>query len=121
MDFYQYIAENNPVVVKAICNKYGYKLPKGGVGNGDTLKHIVSNEGENALKDVCYFHPDKDLILEVCSMEVPVQNSRNFYGADGSQPTTETQSLTAQLSEKQVTLGIVGAVIILGLAIVMKK
>jgi hypothetical protein len=121
MDFYQYIAENNPVVVKAICNKYGYKLPKGGVGNGDTLKHIVSEEGESALKDVCYFHPDKDLILEVCSTEVPMEKTRSFYGVDGSQPNTETQNLTAQLSEKQVTLGIVGAVIILGLAIVMRK
>ena len=40
---------------------------------------------------------------------------------DASQPNTETQTLTAQLSEKQVTLGIVGAVIILGLAIVIMQ
>ena len=50
-----------------------------------------------------------------------MEKTRSFYGVDASQPNAETQTLTAQLSEKQVTLGIVGAVIILGLAIVMRK
>lgn len=80
MTIYEYIARNNPIGAKRTIESFGYKVvnPK---NMGDNLRMLVAQEGEPALKAIVDLHPDKDLILEICSNLS--SNQDNFIGADG--------------------------------------
>lgn len=77
---YQYVAQSNPAMAKALCHKYGYKITGVSDINGlaECLKQLVANEGETALKDVIKNHPDRELIIEVEELD-----RVNFAAADG--------------------------------------
>ena len=66
MDVYNYIAHTDPALAGQIINDLGYKVVNK-KNMGANLKNLVAQEGEPALKVILENHPDKDVILEVCS------------------------------------------------------
>ncbi len=82
MNMYNYIAQNNPTMAKAICHKYGYGLKscKNTADLGICLQQLVAREGDNALEDIVKHHPDRDIILE-CN-----EKDKGFVGCDASTP-----------------------------------
>lgn len=69
MTMYNYIAETNPSMAKAVCHKYGYGLSNCRTKKdlGVCLQQLVASEGESALNDIVLNHPDRDIILELNS------------------------------------------------------
>lgn len=88
---YQYIANSNPELSAALCNKYGYSC-----NNIDDVVgafyDITNRYGEQALKEITDLHPDKELVLELHSKPLgncakcPALNrmlETTFTGANG--------------------------------------
>ncbi len=71
MNIYNYVAHNDPIVAKAICTKFGYRVSnvKSKDDLGECLRQVVASEGEPALKEIVKNHPDKEIILEYFSNE----------------------------------------------------
>lgn len=79
MNVYQYISQTNPYVAKAICHNFGYKLSNVNDNKdlGVCLEQVVSNEGEDALRQIMANHPDKDLLLELFAKQEYVNMTGN--------------------------------------------
>lgn len=60
---YDYIAQNDPMTAKMICEHFGYSVSDPSI-MGDNLKTLVNEEGEEAIRVIMDNHPDKDFILE---------------------------------------------------------
>lgn len=148
MNLYTYVANNNPSMAKAICHKYGYKIT--GVQNkndlGKCLEQLVAKEGEPALKDIVYNHPDRDIIIEFneqdkkenslnhegmhyncprcgrtpqsCVCGSQYKNYVNYIGEDAnvSRPPTQNQNLVSQTNTF-----LLASAFLLGVAIISRK
>jgi hypothetical protein len=118
MNIYNYVAHNNPIVAKAICTKFGYRVSNVNSKDdlGECLRQVVASEGEPALKEIVKNHPDKEIILEYfsndqfaamdgtggnykttnecsCQKKCECQKRETYANADGS---NQSKSLTAQ-------------------------
>lgn len=62
---FDYIVSHNAGKAKAFVNKYGFQPSKNANQLVGQMKSIVSNYGEETLKDLAKIHPDKDLILSI--------------------------------------------------------
>ncbi len=70
----RYMAESDPRAVNRLASKYGYFPASTEEGREGLLIHGIQEEGEDFLKDMAMFHPDKDMIL----------SAHNFIGEDMS-------------------------------------
>lgn len=77
MRMYEYVAMSNPRGAKALIESFGYRVVNPRT-MGQNLRMLVSQEGEEALREIAKMHPDKDLILEVCG-----SGKESFMGVDG--------------------------------------
>jgi hypothetical protein len=125
MNVYHYIAENNPDAAYDLCKKYGYFQINSLDELGNTLQHIVANDGEKSLKEVMALHPDKDILIEIFDKKkaeetpvvvtpAPMANAdgcgcNTKSGADGTTTPTSTVNKT--------DLYILGGAIIVSMAI----
>lgn len=66
MNVYEIIAKNNPKVAEQIIDSFGYEI-KDNRNLGKSLKELVANEGEPAFRKIMYYHPDREVILELFS------------------------------------------------------
>lgn len=60
---YDYVATNNPQGAKQICEAFGYRVTNSR-NMSQNLKTLVNNEGEEAIRMIMDYHPDKDIILD---------------------------------------------------------
>ncbi len=128
---YDYIANQNPMGVKQICEDYGYTITNPRTMRRN-LKDLVNNEGEKALKSVMEIHPDKEIILEYFGAKEPKKKNcgcnekRNeerrldrieaYFNASGNQKTTEAQTLATNTN----TI-IFASALVLAVAIIFKN
>lgn len=66
MNVYEIIAQNNPQVAQQIIESFGYEI-KDNRNLGKSLSELVAEVGEPALKKIMYYHPDREVILELFS------------------------------------------------------
>lgn len=143
MSIYEYIAETNPDAAEALCNKYGWTLQnmQSAQDLANCLHNLVAEEGEPAIVDLAGIHPDKDLIIEVYT-------GQNAVIADGAAAGGKTHGCgcasckgksDASAVEKMISatqgnaqgssanpflhqsnLMIIGGIVLIGLALVLK-
>jgi hypothetical protein len=127
---YDYIATSDPIACKQLCESYGYTVTNPQVMS-QNLKHLVNNEGENALKSLMDIHPDKDIILDFfgtkeekksecgCQKHNQRQNDfrmESYYNANGNAESSEAKSLASNTN----TI-IFASALFLAVAIIFKR
>lgn len=63
---YEYVAINNPQGALALLNSYGLRI-RDQRNLGASLRKLVAQEGEPALRKIAELHPDKELLMDVYS------------------------------------------------------
>ena len=63
---YEYVAYNNPQGALALLNSYGLRI-RDQRNLGASLRKLVAQEGEPALRKIAELHPDKELLMDVYS------------------------------------------------------
>lgn len=117
---YQYVASHDPFTSKAICNKFGYDISQAQTESDVAagLQEVVAAHGNDALAAVVDIHPDKDLILEVAGAKTtPVDASCDCNKKVADKYVQDASSAVNPIHLSGNTF-IIGAVVILGLAIV---
>jgi hypothetical protein len=100
MSVYQYVADNDPRGAEMIINSFGYEVTDRR-NLGESLKELVSQVGEPALRKVMEYHPDKEIILELnepekktecgCGYCMRARTPDNYMNASGSETPKETK------------------------------
>lgn len=132
-DIFEYVAVNNPIGAKAIINKYGFAYQ--GVQNeidlGDVLRAMVAEVGMSAFKDVLAIHPDREVIVEDSAPssvpEIPQSGcncgggcSKKQNGKSVAEGYLSDIQQSTGISMQQGNLFLIGAALILAVAIVSK-
>jgi hypothetical protein len=63
---YEYVAYNNPQGALNLLNSYGLRI-RDQRNLGASLRKLVAQEGEPALRKIAELHPDKELLMDVYS------------------------------------------------------
>jgi len=63
---YEYVALNNPQGALNLLNSYGLRI-RDQRNLGASLRKLVAQEGEPALRKIAELHPDKELLIDVYS------------------------------------------------------
>jgi hypothetical protein len=132
MDVYKYIAENPKSQQKAInlCYDYGMQ-PQNDMHLADCLCDIVSNEGEQGLKEVMKLHPDRDIIVNYYKVPISEDSQRvanmltyKYVTGDmadkGTTPPNNTNIITDN-TQLQTNIIIFAAAVLIGFAIISKN
>jgi hypothetical protein len=139
VDIYQYIAETRPQQAAAVINQFGFELQ--GVNNPDDLanclENLVAEDGEPALLALAQIHPDRELIIESLNKPTSIVpggsnsagsngncNCPNCRGGNGSGTIDRLMSgfsSAAQSLPHQGNLLIIGGILVIGLALVLKS
>jgi len=100
MSVYQYVADNDPRGAEMIINSFGYEVTDRR-NLGQSLRELVSQVGEPALKKVMEYHPDRDIILELnvtekssecgCGSCKRAKNQEHYMNASGSETPKDTK------------------------------
>lgn len=126
MDVYKYVAESNPTVAKGIIESFGYEH----ANTSDMgLSQLVSNVGEPALKKVMENHPDKDILVEMFSVEQPAKcgcgcgakKQEVFLNANGGEPVRERDNSSNGMIAQQTNAMILVSALFIFTALIMKK
>jgi len=98
MSVYQYVADNDPRGAEIIITSFGYEVTDRR-NLGQSLKELVSQVGEPALKKVMEYHPDRDIILEFnadnknsecgCGNCARTRTQESFMNASGNETPKE--------------------------------
>jgi hypothetical protein len=96
IDFYHYIAANNPAGAKAAMEAGGYHVKvRSYEGMVADLKEFVRLEGEKGLMALAAIHPDRELILSASPQKM---------GADGFTENNKASNIAPVSSPQPVTL-----------------
>jgi hypothetical protein len=126
MTVYQYTALKNPRGAADVVYHYGLKPERNPKVLADQLAHCVRKNGNEALEQVASIHPDLPLFQKQLDgfkekyKKESMSNAcgcSNFSNANG-EPTTSTP--TNDTENRKETL-IIGGIIVLALALIMKK
>ena len=128
--FYEYLATNVPADAHFTINKYGsYRQARSPQELEYQLKNFVKQYGENGLNALAEIHPDKQLMELNCS--TCKDKSSNYNGKEHLQemPQKFDNATGSGASEdvkryEQIKLSqalIFGGMVLIGVAIIMKK
>ena len=92
MDFFDYIASNDPAAAADVIQSYGYDIQNQNLG--ECCRELVEKEGESGLRSLASIHPDRDLIVKYFGES----ETHNFCGADGS---LSSEAVAVSIKEKQ--------------------
>ena len=101
MSVYQYVADSDPRGAELIITSFGYEVTDRR-NLGQSLRELVSQVGEPALKKVMEYHPDRDIILELNPSEKKSEcgcgkcnknanHHEHYMNASGSETPKETK------------------------------
>ena len=137
MTLYEYVAFKNPNGAKDIINGYGKKAIRHPRLLARQLAGTVNAYGEEALQKIAAIHPDKELIAEYLEATTAVKpkdcecdKKNDFLNANGQEikktveQIAQKQEMAAHKTEpksEKTELLILGAVTIIGLALILKK
>jgi len=127
---YDYVAIKNPQGAKQICEAFGYRVTNSR-DMSQNLKTLVNNEGEEAIKMIMDFHPDKEIILDyfgtpkteqkTTSCGCPTKDNtartiEQFLNVNGRQENSEARALATNTN----TI-IFASALVLAVAIIFKN
>lgn len=134
MTIFEYMASANPNGAKNVINSFGKKANRNPVILAKQLAMCVNKHGQSALYQIALNHPDKALITECNMRENEKFEKSPMSNAEGQ----EVKKLIEDLTDKGSTappappyvhpkksesteLFIIGAVAIVGLALILNK
>ena len=130
MNIYQYTAYNNPLGAKKIINHYGQQAIKRPDILARQLASCVVENGKEALMFVCEMHPDYKLITDYTEYKAKqdaekLKANNPFASAEGEELLSAVKNIKSEKpvsskSEKTELL-IIGGVVVVALALIMKK
>jgi hypothetical protein len=141
MTIFEYVALNNPNGAKNVVNKFGHKAIRRPDMLARQLADTVNRHGKQAMYEIASVHPDLDLITHFNEFNAEKEGKSScgckdkkedslFSSAEGqaikkavediSRKQEVAESGKKEKSEKSELL-IIGAVAVIGLALVMKK
>lgn len=150
MTIYEYVALKNPIGAKTVLNSFGEKAVRRPDILAKQLANSVNKYGKEALYRIASVHPDLRLVTEYnkqsialeevakgegkekpCGCEKEKEKESLFSSAEGQEIKKAVEDLSLktntlantpkeQKSDK-TELMIIGAVVLVGLALVMKK
>lgn len=77
VDFYDYIASENPFEARSLIESFGYQMQSRDIAA--SLRTLVNNEGEPALNKIMQMHPDREYLQNMGKLE-----NKNMLNASGS-------------------------------------
>jgi len=115
MDFFDYIADNDPEGVAAIIQSYGYQCQNvfGPQDLADCARFLVNDEGEDALRKLMSIHPDKEIIAQYSNFD---GDSATIVKASCSTP----KPLKASNDNSLMLVFMMGATLLITAAIITK-
>lgn len=137
MTLYEYVAYKNPNGAKRVINSYGAKAIRRPDILARQLADVVNKNGKEALYRIASVHPDKELLTHLvefnnkkkaeeetksCSCE-----EKSFLSADGQMIKDAVEDLKRSNEKSdsgksdKTELMIIGAVALIGIALVMKN
>jgi hypothetical protein len=135
MNLYQYTATRNPMGSKAVVESYGLRADRKSLGK--QLASIVARHGDKGLKSVSDIHPDLPLFQkQIDDFKSKIKEdhegskSSGFSNIDGQTIKNDISALKDKVSSKvsdeaegksKIELLIIGGVIVVALAIILKK
>tara|TARA_R110002020_G_scaffold468211_1_gene692325 strand:+ start:132 stop:575 length:444 start_codon:yes stop_codon:yes gene_type:complete len=147
MNLYEYVAVKNPVGAKTVLNSFGVKAVRRPDILSRQLANSVNKYGKEALFRIAAIHPDLQLVTEY-NKAVAVNNGESnekycqcgkkkeekeslFSSAEGQEIKKAVEDLSLktdslantpkETKSDKTELMIIGAVVLVGLALVMKK
>jgi len=129
MTIYEYTALKNPRGAADVVYSYGIKPHRDRRELANQLAFCVRSHGEKALDKVAKVHPDFALFkrdIDAYKLKLKSEDKSNacgcsnFSNANGQQMKNEVEKLNGAIGNNRDTL-LVGGIIILGLALILKK
>jgi len=142
MTIFEYIAHSNPEGAKRVINSYGQKAIRRPDMLSRQLADTVNQNGKEALYRIASVHPDLELLAHFNDHNTSEEKGKeekscsckdkesNFSSAEGQAIKQAVEDLSRKQSEankpaenktEKSELMIIGAVALIGLALVMKK
>lgn len=114
---YHYIADHAPSASRSIIESFGYRVvdPR---RMGDNLRTLVANEGEDALTQVLALHPDKEVILELFSVEKPCESCKERKIIEKYANASGSEKSEAKIATDNFSLLFLAGVTIIAIAII---
>jgi len=133
MNIYQYTALNNPRGTHELLISHGIRAHQNPKVMAKQLAQMVKSGREPALRRLADIHPDMGLFQEILDgykekykKECLSQRNSEYANADGQALKSEMANLQGEVrnstdKDKSKELLIMGGVIVLGLALILKK
>ena len=124
---YDYTAWNNRGGASALVQEYGMQPANNPKGLAQQLAECVKRGGDEALSAVFSIHPDMDIFKDQIDQAKAQAKQdqedfmkQHFFNANGQNLKSEISNIAGKIDNNRETL-IIGGLIVLGLAIIMKK
>ena len=120
---YEYYAHNCPADSFDLINKDGrYGRPQNPQELEAQIKDYVKRNGEKAVTELAKIHPDTALVKSVCECSKhkhgqKEEKKENFSNANGNSNIPDSQAEQINLAKMMIF----GGVILVGIALIMKK
>lgn len=138
MNYYHYLALENPDGVASLLVDYGIKPSRNVKQLSRQLTHCVNKHGEECLYKTTLIHPDRELMLDAFKVEIEKEKPKkeevsnacgcsNFSNAnaDGQQIKKVVENIGFSNAvgdpNKKTELFIVGGVVLIALALILNK
>jgi hypothetical protein len=139
MNYYNYLALENPNGVAMLLQEYGIKPARNVKQLSKQLTHCVSKHGEECLFKTTLIHPDRELMMDAFKVEMEKENPKkeecsnacgcsNFSNANANgqdiKKVVEQIGFTNAIGDatnKKTELLIVGGVVLIALALILNK
>lgn len=139
MNYYHYLALENPQGVASILSEYGIKPSRNVHQLSKQLTQCVNRHGEECLYKTTLIHPDRELLLDAFKVEIEKEKPKkedssnacgcsNFSNANANgqeiKKVVENIGFSNAIGDaqnKKTELLIVGGVVLIALALILNK
>lgn len=138
MNYYHYLALENPSGVASILSEYGIKPARNIKQLSKQLTQCVNRHGEDCLYKTTLIHPDRELMLDAFKVEIEKEKPKkeevsnacgcsNFSNANANgqeiKKVVENIGFSNATGDpsKKTELLIVGGVVLIALALILNK
>lgn len=131
MNYYNYLALENPMGCASLLSEYGVKPARNVKQLSKQLSQCVNDNGEECLYKTTLIHPDRELMMEAFNVEKekkevkkePDYSNANANGQEIKKVIEQIgfSNAIGDAQNKKTELLIVGGVVLIALALILNK